>query len=67
MIVRCRMTSYNLIGIPNLLSLDFDYLVKQSLRDSYSLFIELRAILVVNYEHVLMNAHKDFFHIQLIN
>lgn len=61
------MASYNLIRIPNLLSLNFDNLVKQCLGDSYSLFIELRAVLMVNYKHVLVNAHKYFFHIELIN
>lgn len=61
------MASNNLIKIPDLLSLDFHNLVEQSLRDSYALFIELRAILVVNHEHILVNAHKYFFHIELID
>ncbi len=61
------MASYDLIRIPNLVSLDFDNLVKQSLGDSYSLFIELRAVLVVNYEHVLVDTHKYFLHVELVD
>ena len=61
------MASYDLVRIPNLVSLDFHNLVKQSLGDSYSLFIELRAVLVVNYEHVLVNAHKYFLHVELVD
>ena len=61
------MAAYNLIRIPNRFSLDFYYLVKQSLSDSYSLFIKLRAVLVVNHKHVLVNAQKYLFHIQLVN
>ena len=66
-IVRYRVTSDDLIGLPYLLSLNLDNFVDERLGNSYPLFVKLRAVIVVNDEHVLVNAHKYLFHVQFVN
>ncbi len=57
------VTSDDLVRLPNLLSLKLHDFVDECLGNSYALFIELRAVLVVNHEHVLMDAQEYLFHI----
>lgn len=67
MVVLLVVTLDDAICIPYLLSLQFYKLIHNRLHDSYSHFIILGFIVMVNYHEILMDCEQNLFHIKLID
>ena len=61
------MTLNNSIGLPHGISLDLNYLVKDSLYNLDTLLIISSLAVVIDHKQVFVNREKDLFNVQLVN